>query len=246
LVEEVSALKRRPVCSSDLRQHLAQQEHAEIGYIQAWGQILLKASIVRPGPIPRLYAVGIHRYKTYYAPNEDPRWATTFRSFCAADRAEYLVKRQFIYCLPELRPPQSALESMAAASLRMIIEKTAPHLEATLLRYRLDSWLRNHPRTKTTVPMFKEVTRRRALQLLQREIRLRADYIPSMNYSRHLARISPTILRCGKSPVYCEELIRDYCAVHWPLPHEKPDAQASSLLQWILAMIKVGQSHSSA
>ena len=250
LVEEVCALKGRPVCSSDLKDHLAQQENAEIGYIQSWGQILLKAAIVRPGPIPRLHSVGIHRYKAYYAPSDDPKWARAFRRFCAEERAQYLIKRQFIYCIPPGDVPRdvplSPLQSIAAASMRRIVEDTAPPLEATMVRYYMDSWLRTHPPSKVTVPEFKRLTRQQALQLLKQQTALRADYIPHMNYNRHMARLSPTILRRESPQVYCEELIRAYCVVHWPLPHEKPDEQADSLLQWILAMLHIGHSHPSA
>jgi hypothetical protein len=245
LVEEVCALKRRPVCSTDLKAHLAQQEHAEIGYIQAWGQIMLKAAVVRPGSTPRLHAIGIHRYKTYYAPSDNPKWASAFERFCAEERAQYLIKRQFIYCLPEGQIPRSPLESIAAASMRWIVEDTAPPLEATMVRYRMDSWLRLHPASKVTRPIFNRLTRQEALLLLKQETARRADYIPTMNYNRHLARVSPTILRRGSPRVYCEELIRAYCPVHWPLPHEKPDTEAVSLLQWILAMIWIGR-HPSA
>ena len=238
IVAEVCALKRRPVCSTDLREHLAQQEHAEIGYIQAWGQILLKAAVVRPGSTPRLHAVGIHQYKTYYAPNDDPQWTFAFERFCAEERAEYLIKRQYIYCLPEGQVQRSPLESIAAASMRRIIEATAPPLEATMVRYRMDSWLRLHPKSKVTMPIFKRLTRQEALQLLKQETLRRADYLRNMNYNRHLARVSPTILRCGSPQVYCEELIRAYCVVHWPLPNENPDTEAASLLQWILAMLQ--------
>ncbi len=111
-----------------------------------------------------------------------------------------------------------------------------------MVRYRMDSWLRSHPPSKVTIPSFRRLTRQEALQLLKQETNRRADYIPTMNLNRHLARVSPTILRCGSPAVYCEELIREYCAVQWPLPGESPDTEAASLLQWILAMIKVGQS----
>jgi len=99
-------------------------------------------------------------------------------------------------------------------------------------------YLDSHPRFRLT-----ELTR---LQLLKQQTALRADYIPQMNYNRHLARLYPTILRRESPQVYCEELIRAYCVVHWPLPHEKPDEQADSLLQWILAMLHIGHSHPSA
>ena len=244
LVEEVCALRGRPVCSADLKDHLAQQEDPEIGYIQAWGQILLKASIVRAGPTPRLHSLGIHCYKTYYAPSADPKWTVAFRRFCAEERAQYLIKRQFIYCIPPSDVPRtvpwSPLESIAAASMRRIVEDTAPPLEATMVRYRMDSWLRTHPPLKVTVPEFKKLTREKALRLLRQETALRAGYIPQMNHNRHLALISPTILRRECPQVYCEELIRAYCVVHWPLAHENPDEQADSLLQWILAMLHVG------
>jgi hypothetical protein len=240
LVEEVCALKGRPVCSSDLKDHLALQEDPEIGYIQAWGQILLKAAIARSGPTPRLHSVGIHRYKTYYAPSDDPKWAFAFERFCAEERAQYLIKRQFIYCLPPGHVPRSPLESIAAASMRRIVEDTAPPLEATMVRYRMDSWLRMHPPSKVTVPEFRRLTRLEALRLLKQETALRAGYIPQMNHNRQLANISPTILRRESPQAYCEELIRAYCVVHWPLAHENPDEQADSLLRWILAMLHIG------
>jgi hypothetical protein len=67
----LSELKNRPVCSADLNEYLAGQEHAELGYIQAFGQILIKAAIVRPGNIPRLHAAGIFRNRTYYSADNE-------------------------------------------------------------------------------------------------------------------------------------------------------------------------------
>ena len=99
--------------------------------------------------------------------------------------------------------------------MRRIVEDTAPPLEATMVRYQMDSWLRTHPKSKMTMPEFREANRQQALHLLKSETARRADYIPQMNYNRHLARLSPTILRCG-SPA---GLLRgaDPCVLRGPL-----------------------------
>lgn len=241
LVEELSALKRRPVCSTDIREHLAGQDHHEVGYLQALGQILIKAAILRPGSIPRLHAVGIHRNRSYYASTKDERWEAAFVRFCATERAEYLQRRGFLHCLPQ-GSPRSALERAAACSLRAIIEDTAGYMDPVMLRHHLDLWLEQHPRSQGATPPCRHLSRRQALALLKRETTIRAGYIPSMNYNRHLARVSPTILRCGHPPAYCAEVVRSYCAFQWPMGAENPDREAASLLQWILVMVRVARS----
>jgi hypothetical protein len=244
LVRVLSQRKDRPVCSADLKAHLAEQEHAELGYIQALGQILIKAAIVRPGDTPRLHAVGIFRNRTYYSADDNPRWKAAFMRFGAIERAEYLQKRGFLHCLPPGVPP-SPLERAAAYSLRDIIEDTAGYMDPTMLRYRLDFWLSEHPRRSEAPPPFQRLSRGQAVALLKRETARRAEYVPSMNYNRHLARVCPTILRCGQPPVYCCELLQLYCTVQWPVGTENPDRQVNSLLQWILIMIGLARSESS-
>jgi hypothetical protein len=238
LVRKLTEIKGRPVCSVDIRQFLSAQEEVEIGYIQALGQILIKAAIVQPDPIPRLYPVGIHGNKTYYAADSGAEWNSAFARFCAIERAEFLLKRGFLHCI-QPGPRQSDLEKAAASSLRTIIERTAGYLDPSVLRFRLDLWLEQNPRGGAGLPHFRRLTRNHALALLRREVAVRAEYVSSMNYNRHLARICPTILRNGHPPVYCAEVIRSYCAVQWPLGDENPDNEAASLLQWILVMAPV-------
>ncbi len=60
-----------------------------------------------------------------------------------------------------------------------------------------------------------------------------------MNFNRHLARICPTILRRGAEPIYCEEIIRTYCATIWPVRAENLEKEVNSLLQWLLVMVRV-------
>jgi hypothetical protein len=243
LVRKLTESKGRPVCSVDIRQFLSAQEEVEIGYIQALGQILIKAAIVQPDPIPRLHPVGIHGNKTYYCADAKPEWSSAFERFCATARAEFLLKRGFLHCnQPGLR--QSDLEKAAASSLRTIIERTTGYLDPSALRFRLDFWLDQNPPGDASLPHFRRLNRREALDLLRREVAVRAEYVPSMNYNRHLARICPTILRNGHPPVYCAEVLRSYCAVQWPIGNENPDNEAASLLHWILVMVMLAQSHS--
>jgi hypothetical protein len=241
LIRMLSELKDRPVCSIDLREYLAEQEHAEIGYIQSFGQILIKAAVVRPGNVLKLYPIGIHCNRTYYCADDNPRWKAAFIRFGAIERAEYLHKRGFLDCLSP-GSPQSALERAAASSLRNIIEDAAGYLVPSVLRFRLDVWLEQHPCGSPATPPFCRLSRGQALELLKQETAVRAEYVPRMNYNRHLARICPIILRYGHSPAYCVESLRSYCAVQWPLGNEDSDREAVSLLQWILVMISVARS----
>jgi hypothetical protein len=244
LVRTLSERMDRPVCSVDLKEYLAGQEHHELGYIQALGQILIKAALVQPGGIPHLHAVGIFRNRTFYSADDNPRWNAAFMRFGACERAEYLHRQGFLQCLPS-SGIRSTLECAAASSLRDIIEDTAGYMDPSLLRYRLDIWLSKHPRVRGAMPPFHGLSRKQALALLKRETSVRADYVPTMNYNRHLARVCPTFLRFGHSPVYCAEALHSYCVVQWPLRGENPDREAASLLQWILVMIAVARSESS-
>jgi hypothetical protein len=134
---------------------------------------------------------------------------------------------------------ESALEKAAAYSLTRIIESTLPHLEAKHLANKLHNWHQAHPGCMWTKPEFHSVNRREVLRILKEEAEVRAPYIPSMNTNRHLARISPTLLRGQAEPVYCEEALRSYCATIWPTRSENQEKQANEVLQWILVMVKV-------
>jgi hypothetical protein len=241
LVQKLVAAKKRPVCSADLRSYLAGQEEAEVGYIQAFGQILIKAAIPRPGPVLRLYAIGIHRNRTYYATESSAEIHRQFESFCAHERAEYLLKRDYLLCLPKPGQLKADLDKAAAFSLRRIIETTVPHLQHGHLAANLQMWLDNGPCSAWVKPVFNQVDRNGAIEILKEEAAKRAPYIDSMNFNRHLARICPTILKGGAEPVYSEEVVRTYCETLWPLRDENLESATNSLLRWILVMVQIAR-----
>jgi hypothetical protein len=187
----------------------------------------------------RLYAIGIHRNRTYYATESSAEIHRQFESFCAQERAEYLVKRDYLLCLPKPGELKSDLDMAAAFSLRRVIETTVPHLESGHLAANLQMWLDNGPCNAWVKPVFHQVDRINALEILKEEAAKRAPYIDSMNFNRHLARICPTILRGRAGPVYCEEVLWRYCETLWPLRCENLESATNSLLKWILVMIAV-------
>jgi hypothetical protein len=237
LVRRLEVVRKRPVCSADIRAYLLEQEESEIGYIQSYGQILIKAALPRPDPVPRLFAVGVHRNRVYYTAELSQSAHDLFERYCAQERAEYLIKRGFLHCLPA--SVRTALEQAAAHSLARIIESTLPHLESKHLALTLENGLKVRPTVPWIKPDFHEINRREALRMLKAEANERVPYIPSMNHNRHLARICPTILRGQAEPVYCEEIVRTYCATIWPLRAENLEKEVNSLLQWLLVMVGV-------
>ena len=239
LVRKLVVEKKRPVCSADIRAYLASQDEAEVGYIQAFGQILIKASVPGPKSIPRLCPIGIHRNRTYYVaePTEEAHWQ--FARFCAHEKAEHILKGGYLHCLPKPGLVISDLDMAAAFALRRIIATTVPHLENSSLQGELRMWLANGPRTPWVKPAFRQVGRKAALEILKAEVAARAPYIDSMNHNRHLARVCPTILRPGSEPVYCEEVLQCYCGTIWPLHNQNLESEVNSLLKWILVMVQV-------
>lgn len=239
LIRKLVAEKKRPVCSADIRAYLASQDEAEVGYIQSFGQILIKASVPRPGSTPRLYAIGTHRNRTYYVAEPTEEAHRQFARFCAHERTEYILKRGYLLCLPKPDFLKSDLDMAAAFALRRIIANAVPHLENSYLLAKLQMWLDNGPRSSWVKPDFHQVGRKAALEILKTEVAARAPYIDSMNYNRHLARVCPTILRLGSEPVYCEEVLRCYCGTIWPLHNQNLESEVNSLLKWILVMVQV-------
>jgi hypothetical protein len=227
------------VCSADIRTYLASQDEAEVGYIQSFGQILIKASVPRPGSTPRLYPIGIHRNRTYYVAEPTEEAHRQFERFCAHEKAEYILKRGYLLCLPKPDFLNSDLDMAAAFALRRIIANMVPNLEKGYLLTKLRIWLDNGPRCSWVKPAFREVGRMAALEVLKTEVAARAPYIDSMNYNRHLARVCPTILRPGSEPVYCEEVVRCYSGTIWPLHNQNLEREVNSLLKWILVMVQV-------
>ena len=205
-----------------------------------------KAGAFLVEPHPRLHKIGIHRNRTYYAATANPEWHVAFERFRATERAEFLIKRGFLQCISSGLAPRSSLEAAAAGSLRELIEKTLPYLDSSVLTFRLRFWLDQHPPGIDVIPKFCRISRKAALQRLKTQTRLRAPYVPSMNYNRHLVRVCPLILREGRPATYSEEVLRSYCVVQWPLANESGDKEANSLLQWILVMVMLAQKRSSA
>jgi hypothetical protein len=238
LVKRLVMAKKRPVCSADIRAYLSNQDESEVGYIQPFGQILIKASVHRPGSTPRLYAIGIHKNRTYYATQETEQAHQQFARFCAFERAEYLLKRGYLLSLPKPELLKTDLDKAAAYSLRRIIEDAAPYLDG-YASSKLRLWLDNRPREPWVKPSFHQFPREEALKILKEEVAARAPYIDTMNFNRHLARVCPTILRCGAEPVYCEELLRVYCETLWPTKNQNLECAVNSLLKWILVMVQV-------
>src|ERR1700727_1568282 len=101
LVRKLEVVKKRPVCSADIRTYLLEQEESEIGYIQAFGQVLIKAALPRPDSVPRLFPVGMHRNRVYYTAELNQDAHDRFLRYCAQERAEYLFKRGYLHCLPK-------------------------------------------------------------------------------------------------------------------------------------------------
>ncbi len=230
------------MCSTDIRAYLIEQEETEIGYIQSFGQVLIKAAIPRPAPVPRLHAVGMHRNRVYYTTELNSEARDRFERFCAQERAVYLINRGFLRCLPPLAMIETDLEKAAAYSLVEIVESTLPYLDASHMVREIENWLSVYQGGTWVRPQFSQITRRAALRILKAESSARAPYIPSMNFNRHLARICPTILRRGAEPVCCEEIVRCYCATIWPIRAGNLEKEVNSLLQWILVMVRMAVS----
>ena len=237
LLASLCEQKQRPVSAFDLREYFNAQPESEFGYIQCLGQILIKAAVPRPSPIPVAHQVGIFRNKTYYAPDKDPKWLELFQRFCAHHRAEYLVIRGFLTSFSKDLQKVSALEQTAAWSLHQIIEATVPLLDCRALASHLQLWRDLHPIKSASQLAHRRIDRRSALRVLKQEVDLRAPYIESMNYNRVMARVSPTILRGRLDPYYSRELIHAYCSAHWPEENQNMESEAVSLLHWILAMV---------
>jgi hypothetical protein len=237
LLSQLSELKQRPVSALDIREYLNSQPESDFGYIQNWGQILIKAAIPRPSPIPVAHQVGIFRNKTYYAPDKDPKWLELFQRFCAHHRAEYLVIRGFLTTFSKNVRKAPALEQTAAWSLHQIIEATVPLLDCRALASHLQLWQDLHPIKSASLLAHRHIDRKSALCVLKQEVDLRAPYIESMNYNRVMARVSPTILRGRLDPYYSRELIHAYCSAQWPEKNQNMESEAVSLLHWILAMM---------
>ncbi len=237
LLGELCELKQRPVSATDLREYLNSQPEQEIGYIQCIGQILLKAAIPRPAPIPIAYQIGIFRNKMYYASDSHPKWSELFQRYCALRRAEYLIGRGFLISFSKDLRKGEALEQLAAWSLHRIIETTAPLLDSRDLIFCLNRWVDLHPIASTLTLPHRRIDRKAAVHLLKREVEARAPYIEGMNLNRVMARVSPTILRGDLAPYYSSELIEAYCSAQWPEKNQNSEKEVVSLLHWILAMI---------
>lgn len=239
LVRTLVAVKKRPVCSTDIRAYLIEQEETEIGYIQSFGQVLIKAAIPRPAPVPRLHPVGMHRNRVYYTTELNSEARDRFERFCAQERAVYLINRCFLRCLPKPAMIETDLEKAAAYSLAEIVESTLPYLDTSHMVREIENWRSVYVGCEWVKPEFNRINRKAAQRILKAESSARAPYIQSMNFNRHLARICPTILRRGEEPVYCEEIVRCYSATIWPLRPGNLEKEVNSLLQWILVMVRV-------
>ncbi len=130
----------------------------------------------------------------------------------------------------------TVLARAASSSLRKIIEGTLPLLTSPAQTSPLHRWLETYSSRPATNPSHERINRSIALQILTTETAERIPWVPSMNYQRHLARVSPTILRRNRPPYYSKELLSAYCAAQWPVVTENAEKQTGLFLRWALVM----------
>ncbi|MDD2710594.1 MAG: hypothetical protein PHV34_21655 [Verrucomicrobiae bacterium] len=116
IVNELCHAYGRPVCSSDLKVFFARYPDRRPCLLQRLGQILVKCGYPMTSPANRIYPVGIHRCRAYYAPDIDPFWKKEFRQHVIRDRLQEEIAGHFTdHALQLLKGPNAALARNALA-----------------------------------------------------------------------------------------------------------------------------------
>jgi len=222
LVAEVDALCRqlgRPVSAKDLAARWRSLPDRRPILLQGVGQLLLKASRPVKGDSPILRQVGMIGNLGFYAADEDPAWAESFRRHEIAVRAARHVK----WAIPEhalylLGTEHDALAKNALAGF--VAEWSAPVADTTIaLPPRLHDLLdvaKQHAPGEFCGHCPELVSRGEASDILASQIARTAGLDDTGNLNRHLARLSWPMCSLFSGVGFWEFQVRQYCHARWP------------------------------
>ncbi len=236
LVERLCEDLGRPVCSADVQRHLRLCPDDRPFLFKRIGQQLIAAAQPLKGPVGRrLYRIGTHAAKNYYALTPGDPWAHRFAAMVAAEEFADFERRGISAAFEEVRfrVPREAIEAALAAH----------DAEFDFLKLRLENPVLEPPKSSDALARrrsngraaFVLLDRPQAAEMLTELVRARRDSLYAFSPWRHLSELrwpqcslSARRFREG----YVPEQMNAYAGWRWPQRGEDVNLVKARFYGW--------------
>lgn len=224
---------QRPVCSKDLAAYYKSNPGERPNMMQAFGQLLLKATYMRKRASPTLQKIGQAGNCSYYALEASPKWHEALRVHALKIR----VSAQITLATPTVAQVlfESNYSVFARNAMAGYVREYLPILSDTALAgWRKLSSLNKLVRLAEQyasngwrlLPPTDLIARENAAALIRREYAKRNPHAEASghNVNRHLALLhwpQSHLFRANEQLVYSEAQLLAYCAARWPADMEE-------------------------